>query len=75
MNESTQSLARSASNDENNETDSDSEIEPYYIPEEEGELLRAEAGRRNLPTTEKRRSVPNSRYFNRDYESYHSRRN
>ena len=60
--------------DDDNETDSDSEIEPYYIPEEEGELLRAEAGWRNLPTTEERRSVPNRRYFNSDYESYHSRR-
>lgn len=36
----------------------------------EGDRLRAEAGWRNLPTTERRTRRGNSRYFNRDFESY-----
>ena len=41
----------------------------------EGDRLRAEAGWRNLPTTEKRTRRGNSRYFNGDFESYQIGRN
>ena len=43
---------------------------PPHGRRNEGDRLRAEAGWRNLPTTERRTRRGNSRYFNRDFESY-----
>lgn len=43
---------------------------PPHGRRNEGDRLRAEAGWRNLPTTERRTRRGNSRYFNREFESY-----
>ena len=51
----------------NNDDDSDSEIEPYDIPEDD------DNDNDNVPAAPsrpKRKRIPNSRYFNGDFESY-----